>query len=55
MHICHANDIGRAVQMDSMLLCYALAITEQKKCWELLAQKFDWNNSQQCVTGCAKG
>ena len=45
---------GRAVQTDPTLLCYASAITEQKKCWELLAQKFDRfqtlrNNMQQGV------
>ena len=33
------------------------AITEQKKCWELLAEKFDWfqslrNNTQQHPTTC---
>ena len=30
------NNVGRAVQTDPTLLCYASAITEQKKCWELL-------------------
>ena len=35
------NNAGRAVQMDPTLLRYASAITEQKNCWELLAQKFD--------------
>ena len=35
------NNVGRAVQTDPTLLCYTLAITEQKKCWELLAEKFD--------------
>ena len=35
------NNVGRAVQMDPTLLRYASAITEQKKCWELLAEKFD--------------
>ena len=39
------------------LLRYASAITEQKKCWELLAEKFDWfqtlrNNTQQHPTTC---
>ena len=43
--------------MDPTLLRYASAITEQKKCWELLAEKFGWvqtdatlltNNSQHC-------
>ena len=51
---------GRAVQTDPTLLRYALAITEQNKCWELLALKFDWfetlrNNIQQHATGCANG
>ena len=49
------NNIGRAVQTDPTLLRYALAITEQKKCWELLAEKFHWfqalrNNTQQHLT-----
>ena len=48
------NNVGRAVQTDPTLLCYASAITEQKKCWELLAEKFDRfqtlrNNMQQGV------
>ena len=30
------NNVGRAVQTDPTLLRYASAITEQKKCWELL-------------------
>ena len=42
------NNVGRAVQTDPTLLRYASAITEQKKCWELLAEKFDrfqtWRN-----------
>ena len=51
---------GRAVQTDPTLLCYASAIKKQKKCWEWLAQKFDWfqtlrNNTQQHATGCANG
>ena len=33
--------VGRAVQTDPTLLRYASAITEQKKCWELLTEKFD--------------
>ena len=46
------NNVGRAVQTDPTLLCYASAITEQQKCWELLAEKFDRfqtlrNNMQQ--------
>ena len=51
------NNIGRAVQMDPTLLRYASAITERKKCWELLAEKFDRfqtlpNNTQQHPTTC---
>ena len=52
------NNVERAVQTDPTLLRYASAITEQKKCWELLAEKFDRfetlrNNTQQHATGCA--
>ena len=52
--MCGPNNVGRAVQMDPTLLHYASAITEQKKCWELLAEKFDWyqtlrNDMQQGV------
>ena len=52
------------MQMDATLLRYALAITEQKKGWELLASNFDpfqalCNNCQQhkttCNTGCSNG
>ena len=54
-----SNDVGRAVQTDPTLLRYASAITEQKKCWELLAEKFDrfqtLRNIQQYATGCANG
>ena len=44
----------------SNLLRYASAIREQKKCWELLAEKFDRfqtlrNNIQQHATGYANG
>ena len=51
------NNVGRAVQTDPTLLRYASAITEQKKCWELLAEKFDrfqtlQNNKQQHPTTC---
>ena len=28
------ENVGRAVQTDPTLLCYASAIKEQKKCWE---------------------
>ena len=46
------NNVGRAVQTDPTLLRFTSAITEQKKFWELFAQKFDRfqtlrNNSQQ--------
>ena len=39
---------------------YKSLTTEQKKCWDLLAEKFDefqtlHNNSQQHATGCANG
>ena len=51
------NNVGRAVQTDPTLLRYASAITEQKKCWELLAEKFDRfqtlrSNTQQHLTTC---
>ena len=36
------NNVGRALQTNPTLLCYASTITEQKKCWELLVEKFDW-------------
>ena len=53
-------NVGRTVKTDPTLLRYASAITEQKKCWELLAEKFDRfqtlrNNSQQHARGCANG
>ena len=49
------NNVGKAVQTDPTLLRYASAITEQKKCWELLAEKFDRfqtlrNNAQRHPT-----
>ena len=50
------NNVGRAAQTDPKLLRYASTITKQKKCWEMLAQKFDRfeilctpNNMQQGV------
>ena len=51
------NNVGRAVRTDPTLLRYASAIKEQKKCWELLAEKFDRfqtlrNNTQQHPTTC---
>ena len=50
------NNVGRAVQMDPTLLREASVITEQKKCWELLAERFDrfqtlHNDIQQHATG----
>jgi len=58
MSVRGSNKVGRAVQTNPTLLRYASAITEQKKCWELLAEKFDRfqtlrNNTQQHATGCA--
>ena len=52
--------VGSGVQTDPPLLRYESAITEQKKCWELLAEKFDRfqtlrNNTQQHATWCANG
>ena len=46
------NNGGRVVQTDPTLLRYASAITEQKKCLELFAEKFErfqtlGNNIQQ--------
>ena len=54
------NSVGRAKQTDPTLLRYASAITEQKKCWKLSAEKFDLfqtlrNNIQQHATGCTNG
>ena len=51
------NNVERAVQTDPTLLRYASAITEQKKCWELLGEKFDRfqtlsNYTQQHPTTC---
>ena len=36
-----ATQARKTVQTDPTLLCYAAGIKEQKKCWQLLAQKFD--------------
>ena len=38
------NIVGRSMQMDATLLCYASVIMEQKTCWELSR-----NNLQQGV------
>ena len=53
MHVHGPNNVGRAEQMDLTSLRWASAIMEQKKCWELLAKKFDC--FQQQATGCANG
>ena len=50
------NSVGRTVQTDPTLLRYTSAITEQKRCWELLAEKVDRfqtlrSNTQQHATG----
>ena len=60
MHLRGPKIVGRAEQTDPTLLRYASASTEQKKCRELLAQKFDRfqtlrSNSQKHATGCANG
>ena len=60
MSVRGANNVGGAVQTDPTLLRYASAITEQKKCWEWLAEKFDRfrtlrnkvNNTQQHPPTC---
>ena len=57
MRVRGLNNVGRAVRTDPTLLRYASAIMEQKKCWELLAEKFDRffflrNNTQQHPTTC---
>ena len=46
------NNVGRAVQTDPTMLRNTSVITEQKKCWELLPERFDrfqtlCNNTQQ--------
>ena len=51
------NNVRRALQTNPTLLRYASAITEQKKYWELLAEKFDRfqtlrNNTQQHPRTC---
>ena len=60
MSVRDPNSVGRALQTDPTLLRYASAITEQKQCWELSAEKFDWfqtllNNRQQHPTTCNRG
>ena len=41
MYVRGPNNVGRAVRMNATLLRSTSVITEQKKCWELLAQTFD--------------
>ena len=52
MRVRGPNNVRRAVPKGPTLLRYASAITEQKKCWELLALKFDQvsNFAQQLLT-----
>ena len=57
MRVHGANNVGRAVQTDPTLLRYASAITEEKNCWELLAETIDRFqtsrfNTQQHPTTC---
>ena len=57
MRVRGPNNVVRAAQTDPTLFRYASAITEQKRCFELSAQKFDQfqtlrNNSQQQSTTC---
>ena len=58
MRVHGPDNAERAVQTDPTLLRYASAITEQKKCWELLAQSHQLqtlrNYSQQLPTTCNK-
>ena len=49
MRVRGRNTVGIAVQTDPTLLRNASAITEQNKCWELLAQTFDRFQMQQGV------
>ena len=50
MRVRGPNTVGRAVQTDSTLLRNASAITEQKRCWELLTQTFDRFQYKLCAT-----
>ena len=57
MHVRGPSNVEKAAKMAPTLLCYFAVITEQKKCWESLVQKFDRfetlrNNSQQHSTIC---
>ena len=49
-----SNNVGGAVQTDPTLLYYASTITDQKKCWELFAQTFDWSQTSFRATGCKR-
>ena len=58
MRLRGSNNVVRAVQKDPTMLHYDSAITEQKKFWEFLAQKFNRfhslpNNSQEHATTCS--
>jgi len=63
MRVRGPDNVRRAVQTDPTLLRYTSATTEQKKCWELLAEGLTGfkvcattpNNTQQQVTRCANG
>ena len=59
MRVRGPNNIGRVVKTDPTLMSYGSVITEQNKCWELLAQKFDQfqtsRSNSQHATGCANG
>ena len=48
------NNVGRAAQTDPKLLRFASTITKQKKCWEMLAQKFDLFEFCARATTCNK-
>ena len=41
MRLGDPNNVGSAARMEPILVRYASQITEQKKCWEFLTQKFD--------------
>ena len=55
MRVGGPNIVRRAVQTDPTLLRYSPVITEQKKCWELLAQNIDrFKLCTQLQTTCNK-
>ena len=41
MYVRGPSNVEKAAKMAPTLLCYFAVITEQKKCWEFLVQKFD--------------